>query len=285
MIIHAALIIHPLEAKMNLQQLTKLTEKFKTTQKMPILFLGHGSPMNAISSNQFTESWNQLGKTLPKPQAILSISAHWETHGSFVTAMENPTTIHDFYNFPQALYDMEYPAPGDPQLATHIHELHQHIELDHEWGLDHGTWAVICHLYPDANIPTLQLSLDQRLSPQAHFELAKLLTTLRHRGVLILASGNLVHNLRRLDFHNAEGGFDWAEEARTSMTKMILAQDFQKLIDFKAQGEAFKLAIPTDEHYLPLLYILGLKDAKDEPLIFNNQSVMGSLAMTSLLYV
>lgn len=269
---------------MNLQQLAKLTEKFQTTQKMPTLFLGHGSPMNAISSNTFTQSWNQLGHSLPQPQAILSISAHWETHGAFVTAMENPATIHDFYNFPQALYNMEYPAPGDPQLANHIHQLQQYIKLDHEWGLDHGTWAVICHLYPKANIPTLQLSLDRTLSPQAHFNLAKLLSTLRHRGVLILASGNIVHNLRRIDFKNSDGGYDWAEEARTKMTQMILDEEFQKLIHFKAQGKAFDLSIPTDEHYLPLLYILALKDTKDEPLIFNDQSIMGSLAMTSLLY-
>lgn len=269
---------------MNLQQLQNLTQKFQTTQKMPILFLGHGSPMNAISSNQFTESWQQLGKTLPKPQAILSISAHWETKGTFVTAMEKPQTIHDFYNFPQALYDMSYPADGDPNLAKSLHELNQHIELDHKWGLDHGTWAVICHLYPKANIPTLQLSLDMSLSPEKHYELAKCLTALRHRGVLILASGNVVHNLRLLDFRNSQGGHEWAEEARESMTKMLLQNDQQKLIHFKEQGEAFKLSIPTDEHYLPLLYILGLKEPNDELLIFNNQSVMGSLAMTSLLY-
>ncbi|UNM95342.1 4,5-DOPA dioxygenase extradiol [Ignatzschineria rhizosphaerae] len=269
---------------MNLQQLQTLTQKFKTTQKMPILFLGHGSPMNAISSNRFTESWNQLGQSLPKPQAILSISAHWETKGSFVTAMEKPQTIHDFYNFPQALYDMTYPAEGDPNLAKHIHTMNQHIELDHKWGLDHGTWAVICHLYPDADIPTLQLSLDMSLSPDAHYELAKCLSTLRHRGVLILASGNIVHNLRLLDFRNSQGGHDWAEDARQSMTKMLLEDDQKSLIHFKDQGEAFRLSIPTDEHYLPLLYILGLKESSDELLIFNNQSVMGSLAMTSLLY-
>ena len=269
---------------MNLQQLAALSQKFTKTEKMPVLFLGHGSPMNAISSNQFTESWNQLGKSLPKPQAILSISAHWETQGSLVTAMENPRTIHDFYNFPQALYDMEYPAPGNPALAHSLHELEQHIELDHQWGLDHGTWAVICHLYPDANIPTLQLSLDQSLSPQAHYGLAKLLSKLRRRGVLIMGSGNIVHNLRRLDFNNPEGGYEWAEEARESMTHMIRHHEHQKLIHFADQGEAFKLAIPTDEHYLPLLYILGLQDLEDELLLFNNQSVMGSLAMTSLLY-
>lgn len=269
---------------MNLQQLAALSQKFTKTEKMPVLFLGHGSPMNAISSNQFTESWNQLGKSLPKPQAILSISAHWETQGSLVTAMENPRTIHDFYNFPQALYDMEYPAPGNPALAHSLQELEQHIELDHQWGLDHGTWAVICHLYPDANIPTLQLSLDQSLSPQAHYGLAKLLSKLRRRGVLIMGSGNIVHNLRRLDFNNPEGGYEWAEEARESMTHMIRHHEHQKLIHFADQGEAFKLAIPTDEHYLPLLYILGLQDSEDELLIFNDQSVMGSLAMTSLLY-
>lgn len=269
---------------MNLQQLAKLTQKFPTTQKMPMLFLGHGSPMNAITSNHFTENWNQLGRSLPVPQAILCISAHWETKGSFVTAMAHPRTIHDFYNFPQALYDMEYPAPGAPELAHSIHHLHQHIGLDHQWGLDHGTWAVICHLYPEANIPTLQLSLDQSLSPQAHYELATLLTSLRHRGVLILASGNIVHNLRLLDFNNAKGGYDWAEDARESMIQHIINDNDQPLIHFQEQGAAFNLAIPTAEHYLPLLYTLGLKDPTDELLIFNNQSVMGSLAMSSFLY-
>lgn len=268
---------------MNLQQLERLTRKFPTTQKMPALFLGHGSPMNAIAENSFTQSWHQLGSALPTPKAILSVSAHWETQGSFVTAMAQPKTIHDFYNFPQALYDMRYNAAGSPALAQEIHDIEEHIALDHSWGLDHGTWAVICHLYPEANIPTIQLSLDTRLTPDAHYALANLLQTLRRRGILIIGSGNIVHNLRKLDFRNPEGGFEWAEEARSTMRDLILQKDHQKLIHFQDQGEAFKLAIPTDEHYLPLLYILGLQDNEDEMLIFNDQSVMGSLAMTSLM--
>lgn len=268
---------------MNLQQFSTLTEKWQTTPKMPILFLGHGSPMNAITENQFTQSWNFLGENLPEPKAILCISAHWETNQTLVTAMESPKTIHDFYNFPQALYDMEYPAAGNPTLAKEITAINEHIHLDHEWGLDHGTWAVICHIYPDAHIPTLQLSLDMSLSPQGHYELAKTLNQLRHHGILIIASGNIVHNLRRLDFNNPEGGHDWAEEARISMRNMILAHDHQKLIRFRDQGTAFNLSIPTDEHYLPLLYTLGLQDNTDEILVFNDQSVLGSLAMTSFL--
>ena len=268
---------------MNLHQFANLTQKFQTTQKMPMLFLGHGSPMNAITENAFTASWNQLGESLPMPSAILCISAHWETSGTFVTAMEKPKTIHDFYNFPQALYDMQYPAPGDPALASEITAINEHIHLDHEWGLDHGTWAVICHLYPNANIPTLQLSLDHSLSPNAHYELAKTLSSLRERGVLIIASGNIVHNLRRLDFQNPEGGHDWAEEARVSMRDMVLSHEHQKLIQFREQGEAFKLAIPTDEHYLPLLYTLALQEKSDEIAVFNDQSVLGSLSMTSFI--
>lgn len=268
---------------MNLQEFSTLAAKFQTTQKMPLLFLGHGSPMNAITENQFTQNWQALGESLPLPNAILCISAHWETEGSWVTAMETPKTIHDFYNFPQALYDMQYPAAGNPLLAKEITALNRHIHLDHEWGLDHGTWAVICHIYPKANIPTLQLSLDMSLSPDAHYALAKTLQALRHRGVLIIASGNIVHNLRRLDFNNPEGGHDWAEEARVSMRNMVLTQDYQKLIDFKHQGKAFNLSIPTAEHYLPLLYTVGLQDKTDEILVFNDQSVLGSLAMTSFL--
>ena len=268
---------------MNLQQFSKLSEKFTRTPKMPMLFLGHGSPMNAITENQFTHNWNVLGENLPEPKAILCISAHWETQGTFVTAMESPQTIHDFYNFPQALYDMEYPAAGDPSLAKEITAINAHIHLDHQWGLDHGTWAVICHIYPNANIPTLQLSLDMSISPLAHYELAQTLSALRQRGILIIASGNIVHNLRRLDFNNPEGGHDWAEEARIAMRDMVITHEHQKLIDFKHQGAAFNLSIPTDEHYLPLLYTLGLQDKTDELLIFNDQSVLGSLAMTSFL--
>ncbi len=248
-----------------------------------MLFLGHGSPMNAIEKNRFTDNWQQLGRQLPKPTAILSISAHWETHGSFVTAMEKPETIHDFYNFPTQLYEMQYAAPGDPQLAKRVHALNQHIAFDHEWGLDHGTWAVICHLFPDADIPVLQLSLNQKLSPQAHFELAKELAVLREQGVLIMGSGNIVHNLRRIDFYNPNGGFDWAETARESMVNLVESRQYEPLIRFREQGHDFKLAIPTPEHFLPLLYILGLQHRHDETLTFNDQSVMGSLAMSSFL--
>ncbi len=270
---------------MNLNDLNNLKERLKPSPRMPLLFLGHGSPMNALEENRFTESWRLLGEHLPKPQIILTISAHWESNESAVTAMAHPRTIHDFYNFPKQLYEMEYPAPGDPQFAQSLHELNHHIMLDHSWGLDHGTWAVICHLYPDASIPTLQLSLNRTLTPAEHYEFAKTLSILRRKGVLIIGSGNIVHNLRQLDFNNPNGGYEWAEEARTTIGELILKHNHKRLIYYQDEGEAFKLAIPTNEHYLPLLYILAMQHDGDEMLLFNDTSVAGSLAMTSLLLI
>ncbi|GGZ91965.1 4,5-DOPA dioxygenase extradiol [Ignatzschineria ureiclastica] len=268
---------------MNLQQLKIITANFPQTEEMPLLFIGHGSPMNAMSDNQFTQTWRTLGENLPKPKAILSISAHWETDGSRVTAMPTPPTIHDFYHFPQALYQMEYPAPGAPLLAEQIQSMVNSIQLDHIWGLDHGTWSVLCHLYPQADIPVLQLSLNTNLSAMGHFELSQTLQSLRQKGVLIIGSGNIVHNLRRIDFHNEDGGYDWAEEAREIINRQVLARDNIALQEFRDGNEALQLAIPTDEHFLPLLYIMGLQSSKDETLIFNDQTVMGSLAMTGYL--
>lgn len=270
---------------MTLQDLATWAGRLKTTPKMPILFLGHGSPMNALSNNEFTKSWQTLGTSLPKPTAILSISAHWETLGMEVTAMKKPRTIYDFYNFPEKLYQMEYPAPGDPELAREICDLVDMttLELDHAWGLDHGTWCVLKFLYPDADIPVLQLSLDKLRSPQYHYDLGRALSKLRERGVLIMGSGNIVHNLRMLDRNLPHEGFEWADEAKARMVEMIKMHDHRSLIDFENQGEAFRLAIPTDEHFLPLLYILGLETKEDEHFIFNDKSVTGSLAMTSVL--
>jgi len=257
-------------------------------KKMPVLFVGHGSPMNAIEENEFSLGWRAIAKSIPEPEAILCISAHWETRGTWVTAMEHPRTIHDFSGFPRSLFLVEYPAPGSPQLASETKQLIREtdIGLDDTWGLDHGTWSVIRNFFPDANIPVIQLSLDHFQKPQKHFDLAKELIKLRDRGVLIVGSGNMVHNLGLVawDRLNEIGyGFDWALEANDKMKKFIMEDDYRSLIDFRAQGKAFDLAVPTAEHYLPLLYTLALKEKNDTVTIFNDKPVAGSLSMTSIL--
>ncbi|KJD33662.1 dioxygenase [Tamlana nanhaiensis] len=271
---------------MSLNTLHKLTKSLNNTSKMPVLFLGHGSPMNAIEENEFVASFRQLGKDLVKPQAILCISAHWETRGTFVTAMDNPRTIHDFGGFPQALFDVEYPAPGSPELANETKNMVKSttVHLDDKWGLDHGAWSVIKHLYPNADIPVIQMSIDYTKPPQYHYDLAKELYNLRHKGVLIIGSGNMVHNLRMVAWNklNSEYAYDWAIEANDKMKHWILDGNHQNLINFKSQGTAFDLAIPTPEHYLPLIYTLALKDKNEDLSIFNDKPLAGSLTMTSV---
>lgn len=273
-------------AAMKLNELNKITEIFDSTVKMPVLFLGHGSPMNAIEENEFVTGFRNIAKDIPKPNAILCISAHWETKGTFVTAMKNPTTIHDFGGFPKELFEVQYPAPGSPDLAKETKSLITNTEvgLDEKWGLDHGAWSVIKHLYPNADIPVIQLSLDYSQTPQHHYELAQQINSLRKKGVLIIGSGNIVHNLRMVEWKrlNETFGFDWAIEANEKMKKFILNGDHKQLIDFRSQGKAFDLAIPTPEHYLPLLYSLALQDKNEEIKLFNDKAVAGSLTMTSL---
>ena len=272
---------------MQLSALNNLAGSLQSTAQMPVLFLGHGSPMNAIEENEFVTVWREAGKTIPRPNAILCISAHWETSGTFVTAMEKPRTIHDFGGFPQKLFDVQYPAPGSPELAEGVKQIitKAKVGLDQKWGLDHGCWSVIKHLYPAADVPVIQMSLDYYQTPQSHYNLAKELATLRMKGVLIVGSGNIVHNLGRVawDKLNEPGfAFDWATEANETMKKYILNGDHQQLIDYKSKGRAFDLAIPTPEHFLPLLYILALKEEHEEVTIFNDQTVAGSLSMTSV---
>lgn len=271
---------------MTLKDLNKMTSTMSNTGKMPVLFLGHGSPMNAIEENEFVREFRKLGKELVRPNAILCISAHWETKGTFVTSMQNPPTIHDFGGFPQALFDVQYPAKGSPELAEETKSIITKTEvgLDDKWGLDHGAWSVIKHLYPNADIPVIQMSIDYSKPARYHYELAQELNSLRHKGVLIIGSGNMVHNLRRVSWNklNEEFAFDWATEANEKMKSHILSGDHQKLIDFKSQGKAFDLAIPTPEHYLPLLYTLALKEENEKVTLFNDKSVGGSLSMTSL---
>jgi 4,5-DOPA dioxygenase extradiol len=270
-----------------LNDLHKISATFSNTDKMPVLFLGHGSPMNAIEENQFVTGFRNLAKTLPKPNAILCISAHWFTSGTKVTAMEMPRTIHDFGGFPQELFEVQYPAKGSPELATITQELllPTAVELDVHWGLDHGAWSVIKHLYPDANVPVIQMSIDYTKSGQYHFELAQKLSVLRNKGILIIGSGNIIHNLRLVDFHNFDKdnyGYDWAIEAKENINDYLLNGNFQPLIDFEKQNKAFQLSIPTPEHYLPLIYTLGLKGKSEELSLFNDKLVAGSLSMTSV---
>ena len=283
-----SLAILPLSSlAMQLSELEQMSSSFKNTPKMPVLFLGHGSPMNAIEENEFVRGFRNSVKGIPKPAAILCISAHWETKGTFVTAMQKPSTIHDFGGFPKALFDVQYPALGSPELAQLTKTLVKktNIGLDEKWGLDHGAWSVVKHMYPLADVPIIQMSLDYYQTPQYHYELAKELAVLRTKGVLIIGSGNMVHNLGMIawDKMNADNfAFDWAAEANDKMKKFILANDHKSLINFRSQGKAFDLAIPSPEHYLPLIYTLALKEENEKISFFNDKAVAGSLTMTSV---
>jgi 4,5-DOPA dioxygenase extradiol len=253
--------------------------------KMPTLFLGHGSPMYVIEENPFEKSWKLLAKSLPKPKAILSISAHWETRGTFVTGMEHPPTIHDFGNFPQALYDIQYPAKGDPKLAIRIQSLVTKTEvgLDTDWGLDHGTWAVLAKMYPEANIPVLQLSLDKALTPREHYEIGRELKPLRDEEVLILGSGNIVHNLSQISFNPKDEPADWAVEFDEIIKQYLLKRDHQGIIDFESMGEIARLSAPTTEHFDPLIYIIALQE-KDEKVTFPVDGLVSkSISMRGVL--
>ena len=273
-------------SSMTLKDLNKMTSTMSNTGKMPVLFLGHGSPMNAIEENEFVSTFRKLGQELIRPNAILCISAHWETNGTYVTTMQNPRTIHDFGGFPQALFDVQYPAPGSPELATETKHIINKtaVGLDDKWGLDHGAWSVIKHLYPKADIPVIQMSLDYPKPAKYHYELAKEINSLRNKGVLIIGSGNMVHNLRKVawDRLNEEFAYSWTFEANEKMKSFILNGDHQSLIDFKSQGKAFDLAIPTPEHYMPLLYALALKEENETIELFNDKPVGGALTMTSV---
>jgi 4,5-DOPA dioxygenase extradiol len=252
---------------MKLNELNKLTEPMGRTEKMPVLFLGHGSPMNAIEENEFVTGFRNIASEIPRPNAILCISAHWETRGTFVTAMDNPPTIHDFGGFPKELFAVQYPAPGSPQLARETQALisKTQVGLDDKWGLDHGAWSVIKHLYPKADIPVIQMSLDYSQTPQYHYELAQQIQSLRKKGVLIIGSGNIVHNLRMVEWQrlNDTFGYDWAIEANEKMKSFILNGNHK-------------------EHYLPLLYTLALQGKQEPVKLFNDKAVAGSLTMTSV---
>lgn len=271
-------------AMMNLNDLNAMSLMNSATDPMPVIFAGHGNPMNAIEDNEFSQGWQSVGTSISRPAAILCISAHWETKGSFVTAMENPRTIHDFYGFPDKLFAFEYPAPGSPELAGAVRQAMSEakVKADLSWGLDHGTWSILKHMAPAAQIPVVQLSLDYTLSPMDHLNLAGQLAPFRRRGIVILGSGNIVHNLRMVDWKNQSAGHDWAIEANETIKKIIQSGDFKKLAGYESLGKAVQLAVPTPEHLLPLLYVLALKEEDESVTYFNDRCVMGSLSMTSL---
>jgi len=272
---------------MTINDLNNLKHSSTDTGRMPVLFVGHGSPMYVIEENEFTRTWEKLGEIIPTPKAIICISAHWETRGTHVTSMQHPPTIHDFGGFPRELYEIQYPAPGDPELAKETIEtfIGSKVIADEKWGLDHGAWSVIRRMYPNAEIPVIQMSLDYTKSPKEHYDLAKELTQFRDKGVLVIGSGNMVHNLQKVSWDkpdDEEYGFDWSIEANDKFKTLILENKYNELINYKQLGTAVQMAVPTPDHYLPLLYALALKTENEEISFFNDKAVMGSLTMTSL---
>jgi 4,5-DOPA dioxygenase extradiol len=236
------------------------------SQRMPAVFFGHGSPMNTLERNRYTDAWRAIGKSVPRPAAILAVSAHWYIRGTAVTAMQMPATIHDFGGFPQALFDYQYPAPGSPALARRVRDLlkPRTVRLDDIWGLDHGTWSVLAHVFPDADIPVVQLSIDAAQPASFHYELGRRLAPLRDEGVLIVGSGNVVHNLGMIKWDSAAPAYDWAVRFNEQVRDCIERRDHPPLIAYEKLGNDARLSVPTPEHYLPLLYVIGLQD-KDEP--------------------
>lgn len=273
-----------------INNLRDFVDKAKSTPAMPVLFVGHGSPMNAIEDNPFSRKWKELGDELPRPTAILCVSAHWETKGTFVTAMPDPETIHDFGGFPCELFNVQYPALGDPALANEICQevCRTPVGLNQDWGLDHGSWSVIKHIYPNADIPVLEFSIDYTKGMQYHYDLAKELAFLRKKGVLIIGSGNMVHNLRMVHVQSVEGfnepfGYDWAWEMNDLFKEKIQSGDHHALINYPSLSKAARLAIPTPDHYIPLLYALSLQEKREGVEFFNDQALAGSLTMTSVI--
>jgi 4,5-DOPA dioxygenase extradiol len=253
------------------------------SEKMPVLFVGHGSPMNAIENNEFSQAWETMGKSLPTPKAILAVSAHWETNGTKVTAVDRPKTIYDFYGFPQELYAVTYPAPGSPALVDTVRRIVKmtEVEGDTGWGLDHGTWSVLKRMFPEANVPVVQFSLDRTKNPLYHYQLGQQLKELREDGVLIVSSGNIVHNLRAVIWDDA-AKYDWAEAFDAKVKQWILDGDHAPLINFEQHGREAALAINSGEHYLPLLYTLGAKDEAEPVTFFADKVTYGSLSMRSV---
>lgn len=252
----------------------------------PVFFIGHGSPMNGIEDNRFSKQWKEQVAHLPVPKAVLVVSAHWLTRGTGITAMDFPPTIHDFGGFPQELFDVQYPAPGSPAIVQLTRETVKSATVieDHDWGLDHGAWTVVRHMYPDANVPVLQLSIDYGQPASWHFQLGKELAELRKKGVLIIGSGNMIHNLRMVDFQNIfreNYGYDWAIEANDIYKQRLISHDFEALIDYRKFGKPMELSVPTPDHFFPLMYVLGAAGSQEQIHLFNDELQGGSLNMLS----
>lgn len=254
-------------------------------KKMPVVFVGHGSPMNAIEDNRYTKNWKEIASKIPTPKAILSISAHWYTNGTKIMNEENPKTIYDMYGFPKELYEIIYNSPGDPKLAEYTKSLiTTNSEFDNSWGIDHGTWSVLVHMYPKREIPVFQISVDRTAPPEVHYKIGQNLKSLREQGVLLLGSGNIVHNLRMVRWEMEDDGFQWAYEFDDYIKENIENKNHDNIINYANLGENSKLAVPTPDHFFPLLYILGATEKEDEVSIYNKSCTMGSLSMTSYLF-
>lgn len=252
---------------------------------MPVLFVGHGSPMNAIEDSSYSRTWRSIAAKLPKPQVILSVSAHWYTYGTKIMNQENPKTIYDMYCFPKELYEVSYNTPGSPETARVCKELiSKETRFDDSWGIDHGTWSVLVHMYPERDIPVFQISIDADAPPETHYQIGKDLSPLREQGVLIFCSGNIVHNLRLVDWHKASKGFDWAYEFDEYIYENVLKKNHENIINFRRAGDVAKLAVPTPDHFYPLLYALGASSEEDKISVYNKSCELGSLTMTCYLW-
>lgn len=258
--------------------------KMPNNRKMPALFIGHGSPMNAIEDNSFTRGWEEIARQIPKPEAILSVSAHWYTKGTRIADTSKPTTIYDMYGFPDELYRVTYNAPGAPALAHLTKSLiSSDVQIDNSWGIDHGTWSVLHRMYPEAHIPVYQLSVDSSASAATHLQIGHEIGALREKGVLILGSGNVVHNLAKIKW-SMEGGFSWADEFDNFIMDKIVNKQYQDVVHYEKAGESSKLAFFTPEHFYPLLYVLGASREDDRPAVLNNSCTKGSVSMTCYLF-
>jgi len=281
------LMVFPLmRGSMKLYELENITNNHSRSERMPLLFVGHGNPMNAIEDNRFSNSWKEIGSKLPAPQAILSVSAHWLTRGTKVLAMEQPKTIHDFGGFPEELFAQQYPAPGAPEFAKETQRLStkKHILLDDEWGFDHGTWSVLKQMFPKANIPVYQLSIDYHQPMEYHYELAQQIQSLREKGVMVIGSGNIVHNLRAVNFQQDAKPYDWAIEFDAKIREWIENGDHRSIMEFQKLGSLAQLAHPTFDHFLPLMYVLGFQNKRETPKFFNDDFDMSSVSMRSIIY-
>lgn len=255
-----------------------------TSNRMPVLFVGHGSPMNALEENEYTENWKKIAKLIPRPEAILSISAHWYTDGTRITDAAEPRMVYDMYGFPEELYQIKYNAPGSPELA-HLTKglISREVTIDNSWGYDHGTWSILHKMYPEADIPVYQLSVDKNAGSADHYRIGQELKALRDKGVMIFASGNVVHNLRMVNW-DMEGGYSWAEEFDRYIKEKIIKKEYDDVIHYERAGKSAQSAFPTPEHFYPLLYVLGSTDREDRLTVFNDSCMLGGLSMTSYLF-